>query len=34
LIDYHRLDHAFAFDNHFHQYRFKRYVAVLPAESC
>jgi predicted nucleic acid-binding protein len=33
LIDYYRLDHAFAFDSHFRQYRFKRYVAVLPAES-
>src|SRR5262245_48413636 len=33
LIDYHRLDHAFAFDNHFRQYRFKRHVAVLPSES-
>jgi predicted nucleic acid-binding protein len=33
LIDHQRLDHAFAFDNHFRQYRFKRYVAVLPAES-
>ena len=33
LIDYHRLDCAFAFDGHFRQYRFKRHVAVLPAES-
>jgi uncharacterized protein len=31
LIDYHKLDHAFAFDSHFRQYRFKRHVAVLPA---
>jgi len=31
LIDHHRLDHAFAFDSHFHQYRFKRNVVVLPA---
>ena len=31
LIDFYRLDHAFAFDSHFHQYRFKRHVAVLPA---
>jgi predicted nucleic acid-binding protein len=33
LIDYHKLDHAFAFDSHFRQYRFKRHVAVLPVES-
>lgn len=33
LIDYHRFDHAFAFDNHFRQYRFKRYIVVLPAAS-
>jgi len=31
LIDHHRLDHAFAFDSHFRQYRFKRNVVVLPA---
>jgi uncharacterized protein len=30
LIDYHRLDLAFAFDTHFRQYRFKRRVVVLP----
>jgi len=29
LIDYHRLDQAFAFDSHFRQYRFKRHVMVL-----
>jgi predicted nucleic acid-binding protein len=33
LIEYHRLDHAFAFDSHYRQYRFKRHVAVLPADS-
>jgi len=33
LMDHHRLDHAFAFDSHFRQYRFKRHVAVVPAES-
>jgi predicted nucleic acid-binding protein len=33
LIDHHRLDHAFAFDGHFRQYRFKRNVVVLPTES-
>jgi len=33
LIDHHRLDHAFAFDSHFRQYRFKRTVAILPSES-
>jgi uncharacterized protein len=33
LIDHHRLDHAFAFDIHFRQYRFKRNVVVLPTES-
>jgi predicted nucleic acid-binding protein len=33
LIDHHRLDHVFAFDSHFRQYRFKRNVVVLPAES-
>ena len=32
LIDHHRLDHAFAFDSHFRQYRFKRYVIVLYRE--
>ena len=32
LIDHHILDHAFAFDGHFRQYRFKRTVAVLPRE--
>lgn len=32
LIDHHRLDHTFAFDAHFHQYRFKRTVIVLPTE--
>jgi len=32
LIDHHRLDHAFAFDSHFRQYRFKRTVAILPGE--
>lgn len=32
LIDHHRLDHAFAFDSHFRQYRFKRTVVVLPTE--
>ena len=32
LIDHHRLDHAFAFDGHFRQYRFKRNVVVLPRE--
>jgi predicted nucleic acid-binding protein len=32
LIDHHRLDHAFAFDAHFRQYRFKRNVVVLPRE--
>lgn len=32
LIDQHRLDHAFAFDSHFRQYRFKRNVVVLPQE--
>jgi predicted nucleic acid-binding protein len=32
LIDHHRLDHAFAFDGHFRQYRFKRNVVVLPQE--
>mgnify|MGYP001616968920 CR=1 FL=1 len=32
LIDHHRLDHALAFDSHFRQYRFKRTVAILPAE--
>jgi len=31
LTDHHRLDHAFAFDSHFDQYRFKRNVVVLPA---
>ena len=30
LIDHHRLDHAFAFDGHFRQYRFKRTVLILP----
>jgi predicted nucleic acid-binding protein len=29
LIDHHQLDHAFAFDSHFRQYRFKRHVVVL-----
>lgn len=33
LIDHHKLDHAFAFDSHFHQYRFKRNVTILPRES-
>jgi uncharacterized protein len=33
LIDHHRLDHAFAFDGHFRQFRFKRTVIVLPRES-
>ncbi|MGH7826776.1 MAG: type II toxin-antitoxin system VapC family toxin [Candidatus Binatia bacterium] len=32
LIDHHRLDHAFAFDSHFRQYRFKRTVVILPRE--
>jgi len=32
LIDYHTLDHVFAFDAHFRQYRFKRHVVVLPLE--
>jgi hypothetical protein len=32
LIDHHKLDHAFAFDAHFRQYRFKRHVVVLPQE--
>jgi len=32
LIDHHRLDHAFAFDGHFRQYRFKRTVFALPQE--
>ena len=32
LIDHHRLDHAFAFDAHFRQFRFKRTVVVLPIE--
>ena len=32
LIDHHRLDHAFAFDGHFRQYRFKRNVIVLPPQ--
>ena len=32
LIDHHRLDHAFAFDSHFQQYRFKRNVIVLYRE--
>ncbi|HET8563083.1 MAG TPA: PIN domain-containing protein [Candidatus Binatia bacterium] len=32
LIDHHRIDHAFAFDAHFRQYRFKRHVVVLPQE--
>jgi hypothetical protein len=32
LIEQHRLDHAFAFDSHFRQYRFKRNVVVLPQE--
>jgi len=32
LIDQHRLDHVFAFDSHFRQYRFKRNVVVLPQE--
>ena len=30
LIDHHGLDHAFAFDGHFRQYRFKKNVIVLP----
>ena len=30
LIDHHKLDHVFAFDSHFRQYRFKRNVVVLP----
>jgi len=33
LIDHHRINHAFAFDAHFRQYRFKRTVVVLPVES-
>ncbi|OGQ83333.1 MAG: hypothetical protein A3F90_07855 [Deltaproteobacteria bacterium RIFCSPLOWO2_12_FULL_60_19] len=33
LIDHHQLDHAFAFDDHFRRYHFKRNVVVLPAES-
>jgi predicted nucleic acid-binding protein len=33
LIDHHQLDHVFAFDGHFRQYRFKRNVVVLPPES-
>ncbi len=32
LIDHHRLDHAFAFDGHFRQYRFKKHVIVLNQE--
>lgn len=32
LIDHHRLDHAFAFDAHFRQYRFRRNVVVLPQQ--
>jgi len=32
LIDHQRVDHAFAFDGHFRQYRFKRHVVVLPLE--
>jgi len=32
LIDHHKLDHAFAFDAHFRQYRFKRNVVVLPQQ--
>jgi predicted nucleic acid-binding protein len=32
LIDHHRFDHAFAFDSHFRQYRFKRHVTVLQQE--
>lgn len=30
LIDHHELDHAFAFDIHFRQYRFKKTVKILP----
>ncbi len=33
LIDHHRLDHAFAFDGHFRQYRFKRNVVILAREA-
>lgn len=33
LIDHHQLDHAFAFDSHFHQFRFKKNVIVLPVRS-
>lgn len=32
LIDFHRIDHALAFDSHFYQYRFKRTVIVLPLQ--
>jgi predicted nucleic acid-binding protein len=32
LTDHHRLDHVFAFDSHFRQYRFKRHVIVLHRE--
>jgi predicted nucleic acid-binding protein len=32
LIDHFKLDHAFAFDRHFRQYRFKRTVVVLPID--
>jgi predicted nucleic acid-binding protein len=32
LIDHHRIDHVFAFDGHFRQYRFKKRVVVLPLE--
>ncbi|HLC40225.1 MAG TPA: PIN domain-containing protein [Methylomirabilota bacterium] len=30
LIGHHGFDHAFAFDVHFNQYRFKRTVSILP----
>jgi len=33
LIDHQRLDHAFAFDSHFRQYRFKRHVIILTSEA-
>ena len=33
LIDHYRLDHAFAFDAHFRQYRVKRTVIILPLEA-
>jgi hypothetical protein len=33
LSDHHRLDHAFAFNGHFRQYRYKRTVIVVPRAS-